>query len=74
MADPMRCGDKHSFGPGRRAVKRLNEPTAEEPQAPSAVAIAVGPSILTLRDLLHTRATSALANCQRRKFGALFKR
>ncbi len=43
------CGDKHSFGPGRRAVKRLNGPMAEEPQAPSAWAFAVGLSNLTLR-------------------------
>jgi hypothetical protein len=43
------CGDKISFGPGIGAVKRLNEPTANVPQASSAVAIAVGPSILTLR-------------------------
>jgi hypothetical protein len=42
------CGDKHSFGRGRRAVKRLDGPTAEEPQAPSAVAIAIGLSNLTL--------------------------
>ena len=44
------CGDKHSFGPGSRAVKRLNGPMAEEPQAPSAWAFAVGLSILTLRE------------------------
>src|ERR1019366_2950289 len=43
------CGDKHSFGPGRRAVKRLNEPMAKEPQAPFAWAIAGGLSNLTLR-------------------------
>jgi hypothetical protein len=43
------CGDKHSFGPGRRSVKRLNGPMAKVPQAPSAVASAVGLSILTLR-------------------------
>jgi hypothetical protein len=43
------CGDKHSFGPGRRAVKRLNGPMAMMPQASSAWAFAVGLSILTLR-------------------------
>src|ERR1022692_1461078 len=43
------CGNKHSFGPGRRAVKRLNGPTAMMPQASSAWAIAVGLSNLTLR-------------------------
>jgi len=49
-----RCGygDKHSFGPGSRAVKRLNEPMAMMPQAASAVAIAIGLSILTLRGQL----------------------
>jgi hypothetical protein len=33
---PTRCGhgDKNSFGPGRRAVKRLNGPTSKQPQAP----------------------------------------
>jgi hypothetical protein len=44
-----RCGDKHSFGLGRRAVKRLNGPLAKIPQAPSAWVIAVGLSKLTLR-------------------------
>jgi hypothetical protein len=44
------CGDKHSFGPGRRAVKRLNGPMAKEPQASSAWAFAVGLSNLTLRE------------------------
>jgi hypothetical protein len=43
------CGDKHSFGPGRRAVKRLNGPMAKEPQPASAWAFAVGLSNLTLR-------------------------
>jgi hypothetical protein len=45
------CGDKHSFGPGRRAVKRQNVPISKEPQAPSSWAFAVGLSILTLRGL-----------------------
>jgi hypothetical protein len=43
------CGDKHSFGPQRPPVTRLNEPTAEEPQAAAAWAFAVGLGILTLR-------------------------
>jgi hypothetical protein len=47
------CGDKHSFGPGRRAVKRLNGSMAKEPQTSSAAAIAVGLSILTLRSLVR---------------------
>jgi hypothetical protein len=53
------CGDKHSIGPGRGAVKRLNGPMAMMPQAPSAWAIAVGLSSLTLRgkrDELRGRA------------------
>jgi hypothetical protein len=43
------CGDKHSFGPRRRAVNRINGPMAKEPQALSAWAFAVGLSILSLR-------------------------
>jgi hypothetical protein len=53
MAGPMECGDKHSFGPGRRAVKRLNGPTAEKPQASSDWAIAGGLNALTLREPNH---------------------
>src|ERR1700722_6265624 len=46
-----RCGyrNKHSFGPGIGSVKRRNGPTAEELQAASAWAFAVGLSNLALR-------------------------
>ena len=43
------CGDKHSFRPQGPPIKRLNGPTAEEPQSSSAWAFAVGLSNLTLR-------------------------
>jgi hypothetical protein len=46
------CGDKHSFGPRRRAVKRLNGSMAKVPQAPSAWAFGVGLSNLTLREFV----------------------
>ena len=41
--------EKPSVGPRRRPVNGLNGPTGKEPQAPSAWAIAVGLSSLTLR-------------------------
>jgi hypothetical protein len=47
------CGDKHSFGPQRRAVKRLNGLVAKVTQAPCVWAIAVGLSNLTLRGHRH---------------------
>src|SRR5450432_3321735 len=42
-------GEKSSIGPRRRPVNGLNGPTGKESQAPSAWAIAGGPSNLTLR-------------------------
>jgi len=49
MVDPTWLGEKSSIGPRRRPVNGLNGPTGKESQTPSAWAIAVGLSNLTLR-------------------------
>jgi hypothetical protein len=48
-SSPPSRQQKPSIGPRRRPANRLNGPTGKEPQTPSAWAIAVGLSNLTLR-------------------------
>jgi hypothetical protein len=54
MADPMRTWDNHGYGPRSRAVNHFNGLMAEEPQDPSAWALAVELSNLIQRGFTKT--------------------